>query len=196
MLLILCGYSATGKDTYQDILLERLPELRRAVSHTTRPKRFHEKDGREYYFVKPLEFFEMRESGDMLETREYKTYQDGDPTTWYYGLSVYEAPRTRESMAIAIVDHHGTLEIVEKLGKENVLVVYLECDEDELRRRAAARKDESLEFERRLADDKVKFQGIEKTYNLKLNTFTDDNGHAQNISEIISLLEDYRHGIH
>lgn len=59
MLLILCGNTASGKDTYQNLLLERNKDLERAVSYTTRPIRKGEEEGREYFFLDAKSFRQL-----------------------------------------------------------------------------------------------------------------------------------------
>lgn len=48
-------------------LLERKPELRLSISHTTRPRRPNEEHGREYYFIPVEEFRERVRRGEFLE---------------------------------------------------------------------------------------------------------------------------------
>ena len=183
MLIILCGNTAVGKDTYQNMLLERNPSLKRAISHTTRPKRIQEVDGREYYFISRTAFSQLQENHAFIETRAYNTVENGGPATWSYGLTYAEAEG--DGAAIAIVDHQGTREILSKKNDLEVRVVYLTAPDKELRRRSEDRLDESAEFERRLADDIKEFVGVEKIADLIINTNTDD--HENNLQEIESL---------
>lgn len=183
MLIILCGKTAVGKDTYQNMLLERNPNLRRAISHTTRPKRIQEVDGREYYFISRTKFSQLQENRAFIETRTYNTVENGEPSTWSYGLTYEEADG--DGAAIAIVDHKGIKEILSKKQDLEVRVVYLTAPDSELRKRSEERLDESAEFERRLADDKKEFVGIEEIANLIIYTKTDD--HEENLQEIESL---------
>lgn len=188
MLLILCGYTATGKDTYQNMLLDRNPNLHRAVSHTTRPKRPNEQDGLEYYFIEESDFSILTIKGLMLETRNYNTIQNGKSTTWFYGLSKQEIVLHNNS--VAIIDFDGTKEIVKNLGRDNVKIVYLYANDNTLYDRAKRRQDEMEEFKRRLQDDKIKFVGVGKYADLILNTECSMEQHIKNIEAIEKLLED------
>jgi guanylate kinase len=47
--------------------LESIPDLAYSISHTTRPPRYGEKDGVDYFFVSEDEFLRMRERKDFLE---------------------------------------------------------------------------------------------------------------------------------
>ena len=59
--------SGAGKTSLVKALLARNPALSVSVSHTTRPPRPHEDQGREYWFVTPAEFQEKLARGEFLE---------------------------------------------------------------------------------------------------------------------------------
>jgi len=67
LVLVVTGTSGAGKGTLEKILLERMPELKLAVSATTREQRPGEQDGREYWFVTPEKFEQLVEDGEFLE---------------------------------------------------------------------------------------------------------------------------------
>lgn len=72
-LLIVSSPSGGGKTTLIRRLLENSPfgePLRFSVSHTTRPRREGEVDGREYHFVTAAEFEEMARHAEFLEHNE------------------------------------------------------------------------------------------------------------------------------
>jgi len=62
--------SGAGKSTLVNALLEQDPAIALSVSHTTRPPRPGEADGREYYFVTVEEFMRRRAVGEFLESAE------------------------------------------------------------------------------------------------------------------------------
>ncbi len=62
--------SGAGKSTLVNALLEQDPGIALSVSHTTRPPRPGEVDGREYHFVSADEFMRLRAAGDFLESAE------------------------------------------------------------------------------------------------------------------------------
>jgi len=68
---VITGPSGVGKGTLIAELLRRLPELELSVSATTRQPRDGEKDGRDYYFLSPVEFDRRAEGGDFLEFATY-----------------------------------------------------------------------------------------------------------------------------
>ena len=62
--------SGAGKSTLVNALLERDPGIALSVSHTTRPPRPGESNGREYHFVSVEEFMRLRAAGEFLESAE------------------------------------------------------------------------------------------------------------------------------
>lgn len=64
---ILSAPSGTGKTTICRMLKERLPDLKLAVSHTTRPPRKGEIDARDYFFISRKQFQDMIEKDEFLE---------------------------------------------------------------------------------------------------------------------------------
>ena len=72
-LFIVSSPSGGGKTTLIRRLLERPPggePLRFSVSHTTRPRREGEVDGREYHFVSAAQFETMARRSEFLEHNE------------------------------------------------------------------------------------------------------------------------------
>ncbi|HTX06614.1 MAG TPA: guanylate kinase [Steroidobacteraceae bacterium] len=66
-LFVLAAPSGAGKTSLVKALLERMPRLQMSVSHTTRPRRPTEEDGREYYFIGVPEFERLVAEGQFLE---------------------------------------------------------------------------------------------------------------------------------
>jgi guanylate kinase len=66
-LFVISAPSGAGKTSLVKALCERLPDLKVSTSHTTRPRRPNEQDGREYFFVTNPEFDRMVADGAFLE---------------------------------------------------------------------------------------------------------------------------------
>jgi guanylate kinase len=66
-LFVISAPSGAGKTSLVKALLERLPSLRVSTSHTTRPPRPNELNGREYYFVDNAEFDRLVAGAAFLE---------------------------------------------------------------------------------------------------------------------------------
>ena len=67
LLVVISAPSGAGKTSLVKALLERQPNARVSVSHTTRAKRTNEVDGTDYHFVDERTFEAMREAGAFLE---------------------------------------------------------------------------------------------------------------------------------
>lgn len=186
MVLILCGKTATGKNTYREALLQRNKSWQRAVSHTTRPMREGEKNHLQYHFANTSDFITMAIQNFFIETTAYK-FSDYIEENWYYGLSKHEIDN--DKINLAILNQEGAKKAIKYLGKEKVKVVYLYSDNEELRRRGHERLDDAVRFEMRLRDDEKQFEGIEDIADLVLNTNCSEEQHELNFSAIEKLLE-------
>lgn len=145
LLLILSSPSGAGKTTLTRMLLERFPELRFSVSHTTRTPRANEKDGRDYHFVDRATFEALVNGGAFLEWAEVH----GN----LYGTSLEEIERARHAPGcggmIFDIDYQGARQMRAKRA-EIVGVFILPPSMDELERRLRGRRSETEEsIERR-----------------------------------------------
>jgi guanylate kinase len=103
-MLVLCGPLGAGKGYMVRRLVEDFPTyFGLGISHTTRPPREDEQDGREYYFISEDTFTAAEEAGDFLQSQERANYR--------YGLSV---------AAVEMVAQHG-LACVVHMGIEGAL---------------------------------------------------------------------------
>ena len=167
MITILVGKSASGKDTLMKKMLEE--GYSPIISSTTRPMRTGEKNGVEYHFLTDREFKYLEDTGYFMEVRRYNTLVAGEPAVWAYG-----SPKVNpdEKNWITILDVEGTEEYIKFYGKEDIRVIVLEVSDEERERRAKIRGSfDKTEWNRRLADDNVKFsrEKIEKLKDLALN---------------------------
>ena len=146
----LVGASATGKSTVERILQEDYGH-NRCVSITTRPMRDYERDGVDYHFLTVADIDQLEEEGLLAE----RTCFNG----WHYGLTVAEV----EDGGVVVIEPNGLRQIIEKVGRENVFVVYLTYpDKERLIRSLVARNDNDVdEVIRRFQADKKDMQGME-----------------------------------
>jgi len=93
-LLIVAAPSGAGKTTIVRRLLTMHPSLGFSVSATTRPRRSHEKDGKDYYFLSLENFLKRRSNGEFLESEEvypgcwYGTLRKEIERLWHHGQHV------------------------------------------------------------------------------------------------------------
>lgn len=69
-LFIVSAPSGAGKTSLVQALIAQDERIRLSVSHTTRPPRAGEQDGRDYHFVSADTFREMRDAGEFLESAQ------------------------------------------------------------------------------------------------------------------------------
>jgi len=154
LLLILSSPSGAGKTTLTRMLMERCPDLRFSVSHTTRKPRANEVDGRDYHFVDREAFLELIDRGAFLEWAEVH----GN----LYGTSTAEIDRARADVSctgmIFDIDYQGARSIYAAAPGDTVRVFILPPTIAEMARRIHARAGDSDEMIRqRLETAKVEF---------------------------------------
>jgi guanylate kinase len=81
MLIVISAPSGGGKTTLCQQLLERHPEMTRAVTCTTRSPRPGELNGRDYFFIDDEEFARRIQSGAFLEHARVHDHSYGTPKT-------------------------------------------------------------------------------------------------------------------
>ena len=79
LLIVFSGPSGVGKGSVLSRVLGRRKNLKLSVSYTTRSPRKGEIDGVNYHFVTKKEFFDIVDSGKMLEYAEYCGNYYGTP---------------------------------------------------------------------------------------------------------------------
>jgi guanylate kinase len=133
-LFIVSSPSGGGKTTLIRRLLAKPPgePLRFSVSHTTRPQRDGEVDGREYHFVSAAEFEKMARRGEFLEHNEVH----GN----FYGTAKSEVlPRLAAGEDVILdIDVQGARDVVAAVP-EAVSVFIIPASPDELERRLRKR---------------------------------------------------------
>lgn len=113
VLLVVSGPSGVGKGAVISELLKRQPTVQRSVSCTTRAPRPGEVPGRDYYFVTPAEFAQMRENGELLEWAVvHQDLQYGTPRK-----PVEQALANGQDIVLEI-DYQGARSIYSIMGDE------------------------------------------------------------------------------
>jgi guanylate kinase len=147
LLLILSSPSGAGKTTLTRKLRGEFPELRFSVSHTTRPPRANEQNGRDYHFVTRERFCELVAEGAFLEWAEVF----GN----LYGTSTAEVDTARRTDGcrgmIFDIDFQGARQIRAK-APEAVSVFILPPSMQELERRLRGRASDSEEVIQRRSE--------------------------------------------
>ena len=167
--LILVGYQGCGKDSVLTELVNK-HNFNSYISHTSRPMRPNEVEGREYFFIDREDFLNKAENNYFVETRHYFTNVNGKRDIWYYGIGKHQVDKANKPSVI-ILDKQGSIDFAKYVGEDNVVLVYLELDEKIAKQRAILRGgfDEG-EWNRRAKADKKSFKGIENMAHTSINT--------------------------
>jgi guanylate kinase len=133
-LFCLLGKSGVGKDTLFEQIIQA-PELDIApvVPYTTRPRREDETDGIQYRFVSESFFAQLEQGGNILEKRQYSTVHG----IWHYATVFDIASRGN---FITITTPQGCKALAEKLGKDAMVIIYLQADDKTRLERAILRE--------------------------------------------------------
>lgn len=167
-LFLLVGKSASGKDTFMNMLLSDFKEIKPLVSHTTRPMRTGEKDGETYHFVDDATFEEMLDNGEFLETTSYTI--ESENKIYKYGLSKKEVMDT--PYAMTIVNPYGLNNLLaNKFIKDNIVSILITRN-DKDRILAYINRDENVNIKEmidRYKRDEEDFENVMTDYMLENN---------------------------
>jgi guanylate kinase len=145
-LFVVAAPSGAGKTSLVNALLQRRPNLRASISHTTRPPRSHEQHGREYYFVMPAEFERLVGANAFLEHANVFDYRYGT------GREPLERLLAAGHDVILEIDWQGARQVRERMP-ECTTIFILPPSRAELERRLRNRRtDSEAVIARRLRD--------------------------------------------
>lgn len=157
--IIIVGKGASGKN----VLMERFEKrgFRHLVSHTTRPMRDGEVDGKEYHFVSNEEFEKMIKEGKFVEYQKFGGF--------YYGTSAKEWDLSE----VAIMAPQG-IQNLRNLGiREKCFIIYIDIPYFTRRNRLKLRSKTAQEhenIEKRLLIDEEEFKGF-VDYDIRITDF-------------------------
>jgi len=135
---ILSAPSGAGKTTVCEALLKELPDLRRAVTTTTRPPRPGEVNGVDYFFLSREEFQEKLKAGRFLESAViYDNYYGS-------GRDYIEEELDAGRDVILVVDVQGA-QSIQETGVRAIYIFLLPPSLDVLKARLVDRKTDSPE---------------------------------------------------
>ena len=142
---VITGQSGAGKGTLIQRLLADFPQLRLAVSATTRPRRPGEVEGVHYYFLSEEEFERRLEAGEFLEHHDFPWGQRSGTLTSEIQRIVDEG-----GACVLELETVGALNVADRLA--NAVTIFITAPIDELERRLRERATESAgEIHERIA---------------------------------------------
>ena len=115
-LLIFTSEAGAGKDYLLNKCVEKFG-WHKVVSHTTRPIRQGEIDGKDYHFTSDALFLEYEENGDFIETTSYVT-TDG---TWHYGF--HKDSIEVDGIKCLILNPHGVSQFLENGYADRMIII-------------------------------------------------------------------------
>lgn len=180
-LIVFSGPSGAGKDTILNKIMGEKENLKLSVSHTTRPPREGEVNGKNYYFVSKQEFIKMIENGEMLE---YATYCGN-----YYGTSAVKVQDELEkgNDVILEIEVQGAEQVMKKVP-ETLSIFILPPSLAELKKRLKNRGTDSDEVINRRVKEAEKEIALAHNYDYVI--INDDiEKSAKKVLKIIELQE-------
>lgn len=175
MILIITGPSGVGKNTIINALSEKL-DFKFSVSHTTRPKRKSEVNGKDYHFVTEEEFQLMINNNELIEFEEYGGFT--------YGTSRKELEQ--DGLIILDLEVNGATKLLN--NNSNFIGLFIDINDEELINRLKNRGHNSDFINKRmqLANKQRKYKDM---YDYKIEN-VDINTSVKEIIDIIYKLED------
>ena len=176
-IIVLLGKGGSGKDTVMNMIAKEYKNVQTIVSHTTRPMRKGEIEGKSYYFISDEKFCEMNKNKSFVETRHYNVITDDSPqgcSVWFYGLAQEElVNKLDKGHVIVVLDLQGYKELrkyyydhEDFFKKTRLVSFYIDIDEEIRFKRYIQRDEITLanvkEGLRRLEADDRDFQGVEE----------------------------------
>jgi guanylate kinase len=144
-LFVVVAPSGAGKTSLVNALLERDPNIRLSISHTTRKPRAGEEHGKHYHFIEKAAFEKMIAAGDFLEHADVYGNYYGTSRRWI------EGELQGEHDVLLEIDWQGAAQ-VRKLFPNMVGIFILPPSLAELGRRLEGRgKDSAETIARRMA---------------------------------------------
>lgn len=155
ILVVVSGFSGSGKGTLMKALVEKYHQYALSISATTRQPRPGEENGREYFFVTREAFQKMAEENALIEYAQYVENYYGTPREYV------EKQLASGRDVILEIEIQGALRIKEQYP-DALLLFVTPPSAEELKRRLTNRGTESAEaIEARLKRAAEEAEGVE-----------------------------------
>ena len=180
-LFIVTAPSGAGKTSLVNELLHQIKNLLVSVSHTTRPIRPGEKNGKNYHFIDERRFLSMLSNGDFLETADVYGYKYGTSSKWV------SAELGRGNDVILEIDWQGAIQIKRQFpGACSIFILppSLEALIDRLKKR---QQDDDETIARRMAQAKEVISHVKDADYAVVNDRFDET-----LNEVSSIIQSRR----
>lgn len=164
MISLFVGKSGSGKSTYVNKFMmdsyDNDKPMKRIIMYTTRPKRYGELTGVEYYFVSDIDFINLDLSEQLLESKKYNVINpnNGDEEVWYYGTPKVDDYKEQDYICTATIDQ--AKEYIKYYGAEYIKIYLVYCDDTTRAKRVLHRNATEFaieEFSRRCMEENKEF---------------------------------------
>lgn len=158
-IIVLCGFSGSGKDTLLQEIKEQTKDYEDnyldIISCTSRTKRINEIEGKDYFFKSYSEMQELDSKNQLISKRDYLTKVNGKKEIWSYGI-LKENIKDNQNYVV-VLDIEGLIDLKNIYGNR-VISFFLDVPEEVREKRAKQRGSFcQVEWDRRLEDDKKKY---------------------------------------
>ena len=180
-LFIVTAPSGAGKTSLVNELLHQIKNLLVSVSHTTRPIRPSETNGKDYHFIDERRFLSMLSNGDFLETADVYGYKYGTSSKWV------SAELGRGNDVILEIDWQGAIQIKRQFpGACSIFILppSLEALIDRLHKR---QQDDDETIARRMAQAKEVISHVKDADYAVVNDRFDET-----VNEVSSIIQSRR----
>lgn len=180
-LFIVTAPSGAGKTSLVNELLHQIKSLLVSVSHTTRPIRPGETNGKNYHFIDEDRFLSMLSNGDFLETADVYGYKYGTSSKWV------SAELGRGNDVILEIDWQGAIQIKRQFpGSCSIFILppSLEALIDRLKKR---QQDDDETIARRMAQAKEVISHVKDADYAVVNDRFDET-----LNEVSSIIQSRR----
>ena len=152
-MIVLLGDSCAGKSS-----IERLLQLERIISYSTRPIRANEVDHIDYHFITEEEFSNKLMKGGFAESTTYNG--------WHYAIAKEDC----KDNSIVVVEPNGFRQL-KRNPDLNIISFYIKVPERSRVIRMMLRGDNIMESFRRIISDQGSFNGIENEVDYIIDNF-------------------------
>ena len=180
-LFIVTAPSGAGKTSIVNELLHQIKNLLVSVSHTTRPIRPSETNGKDYHFIDERRFLSMVSNGDFLETADVYGYKYGTSSKWV------NAELEKGNDVILEIDWQGAIQIKRQFpGACSIFILppSLEALIDRLQKR---QQDDNETIARRMAQAKEVISHVKDADYAVVNDKFDET-----VNEVSSIIQSRR----
>lgn len=178
-MIILIGESGSGKTTILNELEKR--GYKKAINHTTRPRRIEEEQTSEYMHVTKEEFEQMWTDGKLLQRAEF----NGE----YYGISTNSL---KDDVAcIQIVDSIADVKKRAQelgLGDMKIICFYIYVPAEERTKRMLLRGDSLEQIQKRLEIDSEKFKNAKEVVDYVIENKVLEDAVAEILEKVWQML--------